>query len=66
VKKEPKLQLIRGVSSRFVYLAMDTERAVTPFITDREGKPLPAIRCTICGCARRCRWALNAKPSSSA
>jgi peptide/nickel transport system substrate-binding protein len=40
VKKEPKLQLIRGVSSRFVYLAMDTERAVTPFITDREGKPL--------------------------
>lgn len=42
VKKEPKLQLIRGVSSRFVYLAMDTERAVTPFITDREGKPLPA------------------------
>jgi len=21
---------------------MDTERAVTPFITDREGKPLPA------------------------
>jgi peptide/nickel transport system substrate-binding protein len=40
VKKEPKLQLIRGVSSRFVYLALDTERAVTPFITDREGKPL--------------------------
>jgi peptide/nickel transport system substrate-binding protein len=40
VKQAPKLQLIRGVSSRFVYLAIDTGREVTPFITDREGKPL--------------------------
>jgi peptide/nickel transport system substrate-binding protein len=40
VKREPKLQLIRGVSSRLVYLAMDTGREVTPFITDRDGKPL--------------------------
>jgi peptide/nickel transport system substrate-binding protein len=40
VKKEPKLQLIRGISSRFVYLAMDSGREVTPFITDRDGKPL--------------------------
>jgi peptide/nickel transport system substrate-binding protein len=40
VKREPKLQLIRGVSSRFVYLSIDTEREVTPFITDRDGKPL--------------------------
>jgi peptide/nickel transport system substrate-binding protein len=41
VNKDPRFQIVRGVSSRFVYLAMDTSRDVTPFITDMEGKPLP-------------------------
>ncbi|WP_159998946.1 ABC transporter substrate-binding protein [Roseomonas sp. 18066] len=40
VKENPRFQLIRGVSSRVVYLAMDQHRDTTPFITDRAGKPL--------------------------
>ncbi|ONG57038.1 ABC transporter substrate-binding protein [Pseudoroseomonas deserti] len=40
VKENPRFQLIRGISSRVVYLSMDQHRDVTPFITDRAGKPL--------------------------
>jgi peptide/nickel transport system substrate-binding protein len=40
VKKDQRFQVIRGVSSRFVYLSLDTGRDVTPFITGPDGKPL--------------------------
>jgi peptide/nickel transport system substrate-binding protein len=40
VKANPRFHLIRGISSRFVYLAMDQKRDVSPFITDNAGKPL--------------------------
>lgn len=41
VKKDTRLQVISGVSSRFVYLALDSNREVTPFVTAPDGKPLP-------------------------
>ncbi|MDJ0390757.1 ABC transporter substrate-binding protein [Roseomonas sp. E05] len=41
VKGASGFHLIRGISSRFVYFAMDQHRDVTPFITDKDGKPLP-------------------------
>ncbi|MDB5369460.1 MAG: putative substrate-binding component of transporter, partial [Roseomonas sp.] len=40
VKANPRFHLIRGISSRFVYFAMDQKRDVSPFITDNAGKPL--------------------------
>jgi peptide/nickel transport system substrate-binding protein len=40
VKSNPRFHLIRGISSRFVYFAMDQKRDVTPFVTDHDGKPL--------------------------
>ncbi len=41
VASEPRFQIIRGVSSRFVYFAVDSARDVTPHVTDHDGKPLP-------------------------
>jgi peptide/nickel transport system substrate-binding protein len=40
VKANERFHLIRGISSRFVYFAMDQKRDVTPFVTDNAGKPL--------------------------
>jgi peptide/nickel transport system substrate-binding protein len=40
VKTSAGFHLIRGVSSRFVYFAMDQKRDTSPFITDNAGKPL--------------------------
>ncbi|HWK47969.1 MAG TPA: ABC transporter substrate-binding protein [Stellaceae bacterium] len=40
VTKDDRLQIIRGISSRFVYLAVDSFRDVTPFVSDLDGKPL--------------------------
>ena len=40
VTADPKLHLIRGTSSRVVYIAMDQHRDVTPFITGKDGKKL--------------------------
>jgi len=40
VKGSPGFHLIRGISSRFVYFAMDQRRDVSPFITDHAGQPL--------------------------
>lgn len=40
ITADKRLHMIRGTSSRVVYIAMDQRRAVTPFITDRDGKPL--------------------------
>ena len=40
VKENPGFHLIRGISSRFVYFAMDQRRDSSPFITDHDGRPL--------------------------
>jgi peptide/nickel transport system substrate-binding protein len=41
VKADKRLQIIRGVSSRVVYLTLDADHDVTPYITGADGKPLP-------------------------
>ncbi|MBK1842243.1 ABC transporter substrate-binding protein [Azospirillum sp. YIM B02556] len=40
IKGKDGLHLVTGVSSRFVYMAMDQERDVTPFVTGHDGRPL--------------------------
>ncbi len=40
LKKNPDVVLSQGVSNRVIYFAMDQERPTTPFITDKQGKPL--------------------------
>lgn len=40
VAADPKLHLVRGPSSRIVYIGMDQRRAVSPFITARDGAAL--------------------------
>lgn len=40
VESSNNFKIVRGVSSRLVYLAMDQHRDVSPFITDKAGKPL--------------------------
>jgi peptide/nickel transport system substrate-binding protein len=40
VNKDPRFQVLRGVSSRFVYLALDSNKEVTPFVNGPDGKPL--------------------------
>ncbi|MFC0407175.1 ABC transporter substrate-binding protein [Roseomonas elaeocarpi] len=41
VRENNRFHLIRGTSSRVVYLGMDHQRDTTPFITGKDGKPLP-------------------------
>ena len=40
IKEDKRLALFRTVADRLIYLHMDSEREVSPFVTDREGKPL--------------------------
>ncbi|MBR0642895.1 ABC transporter substrate-binding protein [Plastoroseomonas hellenica] len=40
VRADQRLHLIRGISSRVAYLAMDQGRDVTPFATSADGRPL--------------------------
>ncbi|MGJ4929175.1 ABC transporter substrate-binding protein [Bradyrhizobium sp. HKCCYLS2038] len=40
VEASPSFHVVRGMSNRLVYLAMDQHRDVSPFITDQSGKPL--------------------------
>ena len=40
VNENPRFHLIKGISSRVVYVALDQDRDVTPFISDKAGKPL--------------------------
>ena len=42
LKQEKRLTLSRTVADRLIYLHMDSERDVSPFVTDRDGKPLAA------------------------
>ncbi|MEH7911830.1 ABC transporter substrate-binding protein [Rhizobium laguerreae] len=40
VEASPKLQVIRGMSGRLIYLAMDQHSETSPFVKDKAGKPL--------------------------
>ncbi|MER8816392.1 ABC transporter substrate-binding protein [Mesorhizobium sp. M0965] len=40
VEKDERFHVVRGVSSRVVFFSLDTFRDVSPFITDKDGKPL--------------------------
>jgi peptide/nickel transport system substrate-binding protein len=40
LKSDNRVALYRTVADRLIYLHMDSEREVSPFVTDRDGKPL--------------------------
>jgi peptide/nickel transport system substrate-binding protein len=40
LKSDKRLAIYRTVADRLIYLHMDSDRDVSPFVTDREGKPL--------------------------
>ncbi|MFI0847739.1 ABC transporter substrate-binding protein [Mesorhizobium sp. IMUNJ 23232] len=40
LRDDPKTSVVTAPSDRVIYLIMDTERDQTPFVTDKEGKPL--------------------------
>jgi len=40
LKEEKRLSLAATVADRLIYLHLDSERDVSPFVTDRDGKPL--------------------------
>lgn len=40
VRADARFQLIRGISSRFVYLGFDQDKEVTPFALGADGRPL--------------------------
>ena len=41
LKTDKRLGIYRTVADRLIYLHMDSDRDVSPFVTDKEGKPLP-------------------------
>jgi ABC-type transport system substrate-binding protein len=41
ISKQPDLSVYRIVSHRIMYLHVDSNRDVSPFVTDKAGKPLP-------------------------
>ena len=41
LRSDKRVSLYRTVADRLIYLHMDSEREVSPFVTDRDGKPLP-------------------------
>jgi peptide/nickel transport system substrate-binding protein len=40
MKKNPKFALPQSVSNRVIYLHIDSDRDVSPFVTDNDGKPM--------------------------
>jgi peptide/nickel transport system substrate-binding protein len=40
LRNDKRVSLYRTVADRLIYLHMDSERDVSPFVTDRDGKPL--------------------------
>jgi peptide/nickel transport system substrate-binding protein len=40
LKKDKRLAVFRTVADRLIYLHMDSDRDVSPFVTDKAGKPL--------------------------
>jgi peptide/nickel transport system substrate-binding protein len=41
LRKDKRLTVFRTVADRLIYLHMDSDRDVSPFVTDRAGKPMP-------------------------
>ena len=41
IRADARFHLISGISSRLVYLGMDQARDTTPFVTGKDGQPLP-------------------------
>jgi len=54
------------ISYRLIYLHLDSNRDSRPFVTDKAGKPLTAIRSRTCAFARRSRKRSTGASSSSA
>ncbi len=40
MKKNPKMHMVRQVSNRVIYLHLDSHRDKSPFVTDKDGKPM--------------------------
>jgi peptide/nickel transport system substrate-binding protein len=40
LRKDKRLQVFRTVADRLIYLHMDSDRDVSPFVTDKAGKPM--------------------------
>ena len=40
LEKDPRVTVSSAVSNRLIYLHMDSDRAVTPFVAGKDGKPL--------------------------
>ena len=40
LRKDPRLAVFRTVADRLIYLHVDSDREVSPFVTDKAGKPL--------------------------
>jgi len=40
LKRDKRLQVFRTVADRLIYLHMDSDRDVSPFVTDKAGKPM--------------------------
>src|SRR5436190_12293315 len=40
LRSDKRVSLFRTVADRLIYLHMDSERDISPFVTDRDGKPL--------------------------
>ena len=40
LKTDKKLAVYRGISDRLMYVHLDSDRSITPTVTDKEGKPL--------------------------
>ena len=44
LRKDKRIGTFKTVADRLIYLHMDSDRDVSPFITDKSGKPLRRIR----------------------
>jgi peptide/nickel transport system substrate-binding protein len=40
LEKKPKIKISKSVSNRVIYLHIDTDRDVSPFVTDKKGNPM--------------------------
>lgn len=40
LRSDPRVRMFRTVADRLIYLHLDSDRDVSPFVTDKQGKPL--------------------------
>jgi hypothetical protein len=66
LKQDKRIAMYRTVVDRLIYLHLDSNRDASPFVTDKDGKELPAIRSRTRACAMRCPSSSTATPSSRA